>query len=100
MFKNIKNENGFGQWIIIVVLMIGIGVGVWVAQIRTNYFPQAASPEEKIVQPAIISLSLADSESVVKGADFLMNVFVRSDFDQIRLVSTHLKFDPNTLEVL
>lgn len=101
MKKIFSSENGFTQWIIIVVLLVGIGVGVWVAQIRTNYFPQAKTPDQKpLVQPAVISLSLAEDKPVVIGDEFLVNIKVKSDFEPVRLIATHLKFNPQDLEVL
>jgi hypothetical protein len=101
MQKLLSSEKGFGQWIILFILLVGIGVGVWVAQIRTNYFPQAKVKEEnQILQTAVMSLSLAEYKPVIAGSQFLVNVSVRSDVDPIRLISSHLKFNPQDLEVV
>jgi hypothetical protein len=47
-----------------------------------------------------MSLSLAEYKPVIVGSEFLVNVSVRSDVDPIRLISSHLKFNPQDLEVV
>jgi len=92
----ILSERGFTQWLILIVLMLGIGVGVWVAQVRTNLVPQAAV--ETSVQTNAITLKLKEVVEINKP--FNLEVTVRSDSDPVRLVTAHLKYDPNVIELI
>lgn len=98
--QTISSQKGFGQWIIVVVLLIGISVGVWVAQIRTNYFPQASAPKEyDSVTPALLKLTRADEKAIEQGSTFLVDIRVKNDLDSTRLISARLNFNPEDLEV-
>lgn len=90
------SQSGFTQWLILIVLMLGIGVGVWVAQVRTNLVPQAAV--QTPVQTNSITLKL--NEVVEINKPFNLEVEVRSDSDPVRLVTAHLKYDPNVIELI
>src|SRR6266498_5890697 len=98
------NQKGFGQWVILLVLMIGIGVGVWVAQIRTNLVPQASTPAPEVRQQASMSLKLVEGNGATANVQlnkpFKVGVYLRSDLDTIRLISSQIRFDPAILEIL
>lgn len=94
---NILSQYGFTQWVILVILMLGIGVGVWVAQVRTNLVPQANQLPEPI-QSTAMSVKILDNVEINKP--FTVAILVRSDVDPVRLVTAHLSFDPQVLEII
>ncbi len=100
MMRTEINQSGFGQWIILLVLMLGIGVGVWVAQVRTNLVPQAATPAPEIRQQAVMSLKLEEGEVLQQNKPFKLGVYLRSDLDAVRLISSQLKYDATMLELM
>ena len=93
----ILSQYGFTQWVILVILMLGIGVGVWVAQVRTNLVPQAHQIPEP-VQSTIMNLKVVDEVMVNKP--ITLAVLVRSDIDPVRLVTAHLSYNPQTVEII
>lgn len=93
----VLSQYGFTQWVILVILMLGIGVGVWVAQVRTNLVPQAKQIPEAI-QSTVMNLKVTDEVEVNKP--MTIAVLVRSDIDPVRLVTAHLSYDPQIVEII
>ena len=82
--------------VVLSIALLGIPLGIFLVSQRTQLAPQAAVIEQ--VPEAVSGIFLESKLSSGRG-EIPVDIYVKSPVDQINLVNTQIKFDPDLVSV-